>query len=136
MHESGGANTSGCEILTTSAVAIFFFSWSSGDTYSLPSGRLPVGRATLPFVRAWPSAEWRVLSTERESSTERGQKSPKSKNSGSFPDLSRIRAHLQEARHSRGCLVPGTRNSVLSSFFGAELSILTLVPGFIVRNTL
>src|SRR5215475_9771806 len=62
MHESGGANTAGSLKLNTSAVAIFFFSWSSGDTYSLPYGRLPVGRATLSSVR--PSFEFSVAGSE------------------------------------------------------------------------
>src|SRR5438309_9828558 len=48
MHDSGGADTCGCEMLITSAVAIVF-SCSEGDTYSL---RVPcsIGRAIWALV--------------------------------------------------------------------------------------
>src|SRR5262245_65698616 len=64
MDESGDANTAGSLKLHTSAVATFFFSWSSGDTYSLPYGRLPVGRATLSSVRPLASSQLSVLSSQ------------------------------------------------------------------------
>src|SRR6266849_979432 len=62
MHGSGGADTCGCEMLITSAVAIVF-SCSGWDTYSL---RVPcsIGRATWALVMQKPAAGPRPVTSQ------------------------------------------------------------------------